>query len=123
MPLKIENATKGQVIRRESILISDTEQSGFKLHPAFITAEGEELDYILLPAYEGAVVEDKLCSVAGVQPTTSITIDAAEDYANARGNGWHIMNMKAISANQMLEMVEFGTLNGQTALEAGISNL
>ena len=123
MPLKIENATKGQVIRRESILISDTEQSGFKLHPAFITTEGEELDYILLPAYEGAVVEDKLCSVAGVQPTTSITIDAAEDYANARGNGWHIMNMKAISANQMLEMVEFGTLNGQTALEAGISNL
>ena len=123
MPLKIENATKGQVIRRESILISDTEQSGFKLHPAFITAEGEELDYILLPAYEGAVVEDKLCSVAGVQPTTSITIDAAEDYANARGNGWHIMNMKAISANQMLEMVEFGMLNGQTALEAGISNL
>ena len=123
IPLKVENATKGQVIRRESVLISDTEQSGFKLHPAFITAEGEELDYILLPAYEGAVVEDKLCSVAGVQPTTSITIDAAEDYANARGNGWHIMNMKAISANQMLEMVEFGMLNGQTALEAGISNL
>ena len=123
IPLKVENATKGQVIRRESVLISDTEQSGFKLHPAFITTEGEELDYILLPAYEGAVVEDKLCSVAGVQPTTSITIDAAEDYANARGNGWHIMNMKAISANQMLEMIEFGMLNGQTALEAGVSNL
>ena len=38
-----------------------------------------------------------------------------------RGNGWHIMNMQAVSANQMLQMVEFGYVNGQNALESGIT--
>ena len=39
------------------------------------------------------------------------------------GDGWHITNMAAESANQMLQMVEFGQMNGQLALEAGIVNL
>lgn len=122
-PLKLENTQKGQAIRRESILISATEQSGFKLHPLFDAGKGESYDYVLLPAYEGAVLSDRLYSIAGQQPTTNITIEAAENYAKARGTGWHIMNMQAISANQMLEMIEFGSLNGQTSLEDGISNL
>lgn len=122
-PLKLENTQKGQAIRRESILISATEQSGFKLHPLFDAGNGESYDYVLLPAYEGAVLSDRLYSIAGQQPTTNITIEAAENYAKARGTGWHIMNMQAISANQMLEMIEFGSLNGQTSLEDGVSNL
>lgn len=123
LPLKLENTQKGQAIRRESILISATEQSGFKLHPLFDAGNGEAYDYVLLPAYEGAVLSDRLYSIAGQQPTTNITIETAENYAKARGTGWHIMNMQAISANQMLEMIEFGSLNGQTSLEDGVSNL
>ena len=52
-----------------------------------------------------------------------MTITQAESYAAARGTGWHIMNMAAQSANQMLEIVEFGTMNGQSAIGSGISNL
>ena len=122
-PLKVDNAVKGQIIRRESILISAVEQSGFKLHPLFDTGDGASYDYVLLPAYEGTVISNKLYSIAGFQPSTNITIEAAENYANVRGDGWHIMNMQAISANQMLEMIEFGSMNGQTSLEDGISNL
>ena len=50
-------------------------------------------------------------------------ITNAETYARARGTGWHIMNIAAVSANQMLEIVEFGQMNGQEALEAGVSSL
>lgn len=122
-PLKVDNAAKGQIIRRESILISAVEQSGFKLHPLFDAGDGASYDYVLLPAYEGTVISNKLYSIAGFQPSTNITIETAESYANVRGDGWHIMNMQAISANQMLEMIEFGSMNGQTSLEDGISNL
>ena len=76
---------------------------------------------MLLPAFDAGLVNSKLTSIAGVKPVNNITISAAEDYANARGQGWHIMNMAAESANQMLEMVEFGTMNGQSAIEQGIS--
>lgn len=123
IPLKTENAIKGQIIRRESIIISAIKQSGLKVHPLFETSDGEELDYVLLPAYEGSIQDTKLCSVAGVQPASNMTIAEAEYYAAARGTGWHIMNMQAISANQMLAIIEFGTMNGQEALESGISNL
>ena len=112
-----DELTKGKVIRHEALIISATEQPGFKLAPAF---EGG-LEYILLPAYDAAVVDNKLTSIAGVKPKNYITRDAAEAAANARGTGWHIMTMAAESANQMLEMVEFGTMNGQAAIEEGIT--
>ena len=112
-----DELTKGKVIRHEALIISATEQPGFKLAPVF---EGD-LEYILLPAYDAAIIDDKLTSIAGVKPKNYITRDAAEAAANARGAGWHIMTMAAESANQMLEMVEFGTMNGQAAIEEGIT--
>ena len=112
-----DELTKGKVIRHEALIISATEQPGFKLAPIF----NGDLDYILLPAYDAAVIDDKLTSIAGVKPKNYITRDEAEVAANARGTGWHIMTMAAESANQMLEMVEFGTMNGQAAIEEGIT--
>ena len=122
IPMTLDTLTFGAAIRRESILISAVKQSGFKLHPIFKNGN-EELDYVLLPAYEGTLVNNKLSSIAGSQPITNITIIQAEQYATNRGEGWHITNMAAESANQMLEIVEFGTMNGQEALEDGVSNL
>lgn len=122
-PLVLEELTRGKAIRRESLIISSTNQSGFKLHPLFDLGNGEELDYVLLPAYDGTIVNDKMASIAGAKPVASINITAAEEYATARGTGWHIMNMAAESAQQMLEIVEFGSMNGQTSLEPGICNL
>lgn len=123
IPLRTEALTKGQVIRSESIILSARKQGGFKLHPIFDDGNGGELEYVLFSAYDGTLQNEKLSSVAGLQPATDMTIAQAEAYATARGNGWHIINMAAESANQMLQIVEYGTMNGQTALEAGISNL
>jgi len=64
--LKVSTATKGQIIRHESIMISPDKQSGFKLHPIFDAGNGEEYDYVLFSAYEGSIRADKLASVAGV---------------------------------------------------------
>ena len=123
IPLKTDNASKGRIIRRESIILSSTKQSGFKLHPIFDAGNGEEYDYVLISAYEGSLISNRLASVAGEQPAGNINIGDAENYARARGTGWHVMNMAAHSAMQLLEIVEFGTMNGQTALESGVSNL
>lgn len=123
IPLKVDIAAQGSIVRHESIIVSAEKQAGLKVHPLFDAGNGEEYDYVLLPAYEGSITNNKLQSIAGVKPASNISIADAEVSAQARGTGWHIMNMQAISANQMLEIVEFGTMNGQTALEAGISNL
>ena len=118
VPHLVEDLTKGKVIRHESLMLTAIPQVGFKLAPIFTG----DLDYILLPAYDGSLINDKLSSIAGVTPLNNITIEQAEAYATARGTGWHIMNLAAESANQMLEIVEFGMMNGQTALEAGITS-
>ena len=117
-PYALEDATKGKIIRHESLMISAIDQAGFKLAPVF----SNDLDYVLLPAYDGAVIDNKLASIAGATPINNLTIAQAEAYATARGEGWHIMTLPAESANQMLEIIEFGMMNGQTALESGITS-
>jgi len=125
-------------------MISYTAQSGFKVHPLFENENNEEIDYVLFGAYEGGVQyassgeyasvspvnvtfdADKMSSVAGSKPITGaskLTLQNAEQLAVNRGAGWHIFNMKAQSANQMLALVEFGTMNGQSSLGKGICNL
>lgn len=120
---RVPTLINGKTIYSESLILSSRKQANFKLHPIFSDGNGGELDYVLFSAYDGTLVDNKLSSVAGLQPATSITIEEAETYARARGTGWHIISMAAESANQMLQIVEYGTMNGQSALEAGISNL
>ena len=112
-----DDLSKGKAVRHETLIISATEQIGFKLAPIF---KGD-LDCVLLPAFDGGLVDSKLTSIAGVTPVNNLTVSTAEGYANARGEGWHIMNMAAESANQMLEIVEFGSMNGQASIEEGIT--
>ena len=116
-PHLAEELVNGQIIRHESLIISATEQPGFKLAPIF---KGD-LDYVLLPAYDGSLMNNKLASIAGATPLNNVTVAQAEAYARARGDGWHIMTLAAEATNQMLEIVEFGMMNGQTALEQGIT--
>ena len=123
VPVTTENATRGKIVRKEMIALSPVAQVGFKLAPIFKNADGEELDYVLLSAYEGSIVNDKMTSIANSKPVANKTIVELETAATARGQGWHIYNMAATSADQMLEMVEFGQMNGQNAIEAGISSI
>ena len=124
--LKTGFVSSGEVIRKESLIISPTAQTGFKLHPLFRDVEGNELDYVLLSAYEGCAQignnydlydnsnvnfsTDKLASIAGAKPITGVnkqlTIASSEQLAKNRGIGWHITNMAVESAQQMLQMIE-----------------
>ena len=145
IPLKTEDTRTGKVIRKEQLLVSGVEHPGFKLHPLFKGENDSVLEYVLLSAYQGCAYDvstqsyllndeasvnfetDKLSSVAGAKPISgekhSFTIDEAERLANNRGDGWHIMNMAAHSADQMLMISEFGMFNGQIAIESGITDL
>ena len=136
--------SRGTIINKESIILSTEPRAGFKLHPLFQSGN-EELDYVLLPAYEGSVydvskneylltnnsgvsfTEDKLSSIAGAKPlnglNNTMNPERMKQLAVNRGEGWHLTTFEAESALQMLEIVEFGTMNGQTALEKGIVNI
>ena len=136
---KSVNNTVGKIVRKETLLISETAQTGFKLHPRFKSTSGETLEYILLPAYEGSTYDvsissfnrndsgdidynnDYLVSCANSKPTTNITISDAETLARNKGANWHINDMGVESINQMLFMVEYAAMNGQNAIGAGIS--
>jgi len=142
VPAIVENDT---IIRKEIIAISCSPQTGFTLHPLFINDNGQEVDYVLLPAYEGCAYltstgqydladsntvnfdTDKLSSIAGAKPISgvnkSLTLENARKLAHNRGTNWKVTDLKFESAMQMLEAIEFGMLNGQSALEEGICSI
>lgn len=138
--MQTENGVK---ITKEMLLLSSEAIKGFKLHPLFKTSDGATTEYALLSAYEGCVrttngydtndsqainpETDVLCSRPNVLPVSglskNLTVLTAEKMAANIGSGWHITNIAAESAMQMLQIVEYATLNGQLALESGITNL
>lgn len=145
-PITMTKLAQGNAVKRETIIISAQKKAGFKLHPLFINEDGEVIDYVLLPAYQGSIYDnststynttssltidfanDKLSSIAAAKPIAGsdmnqLTVEKAEQLAKNRGAGWHITNMAVESANQMLSMIEFGHPNLQSALEAGIVNI
>lgn len=114
----------GVNIRKGRWSISDTPDTGFKLHPAFLAADGvTELDYFLYGAFD-AVGQDsngtystsynttayKLGSVGGntYAPTNSLTRATARTMATNRGAGWYQAGVKQTMALQMLFAVEYG---------------
>ena len=145
-PLKTEDNADGlgKHIRKANYYVCAKKEYGFKLHPLFIGADGEEFDYVLLSAYEGSYYDsvnekyftdgvdtdstinsgDLLCSVANQKPisgaTKKMTKANLETVANNRGTGWHLTTIKAEMANQLLMMIELGTLNTQTAIGMGV---
>ena len=141
-PIQIENTSNGAIIRQEIIKISSVQKEGFKIHPLFVNQNNEILDYVLLSAYEGSIESDleasyldkaysnilqqKLSSVSGAKPITGVsnnlTLMDYQTLANNRGTGWHITNIQALSAEQMLTMVEYGTPQVQSTLSKGVSN-
>ena len=135
----------GNKILKEIIAISSTKQAGLSLFPLFYDANGNELEYALLPAYEGCayrtssgtyvlddaqtvnLTNDKLSSIAGAKPISgesqAFTVSAATKMASNRGQGWQITNLPFEALNQILMSIEFGTLNVQSAFYRGIVDL
>lgn len=149
-PLRLEKNSVsglGYHIRKANYYVTDKPQTGFKIHPVFIDGNGNEVDYVLFSAFEGSMYDvsvsayvndgtntdttigkgDLLCSVSGVKPISGLkkplTKTNAETMALNRGSGWHLETIKATMANTLLMMIEFGTLNSQTALGDGVVSI
>lgn len=135
----------GIKIDKEHLYLSDNEEEDFKLHPAFIDKQGNELKYILLPAFESSVyrkatnsfekndtqdidlTNDCLVSIINSKPTSgkaqSLTSNITEKMAENNGEGWTITNLEFESLNQMLMMIEFGSPNIQELFNIGLTKM
>ena len=150
VPLKLEKNTDsgiGYHLRKANYYVSSKPKTGFKLHPAFYDANGNEVGYILYSAYEGSMYDvsaeeyvndgtntdtaieagDLLCSVSGKKPISGLKKPLnkvnLETMAQNRGAGWHLETIEAISANQILMMVELGMMNSQTGIGKGVVSI
>ena len=135
----------GYHLRKANYYISETQRAGFKLHPAFYDKNGNEVNYILMSAYEGCIYDtsanaylkndeqvmdaskDKFSSIAGARPATGVSQNLTrpniEQMAKNRGEGWHSFGIKTASMEQLLMIVEMGMMNLQTAIGQGVVNL
>lgn len=135
----------GYHLRKANYYISETQRAGFKLHPAFYDKNGNEVDYILMSAYEGCIYDtsanaylkndeqvmdaskDKFSSIARARPATGVSQNLTrpniEQMAKNRGEGWHSLGIKTASMEQLLMIVEMEMMNLQTAIGQGIVSL
>lgn len=147
VPLVLEpiSGSIGYHLRKANYYVSTKPKDGFKLHPAFYDENGAEIDHIFLSAFEGSVFDvsanayllhdeqvadfsnDLFCSIAGVKPASglsqNLTRPNIEAMAKKRGSGWHGDTIKAESANQLLMIIEMGTMSLQTAIGQGIVSI
>lgn len=135
----------GYHLRKANYYVSEKPRAGFRLHPAFYDASGNEIDYFLTSAYEGSIYdasvsayllndeqvmntgEDKFSSIAGARPASGSSQDLTrpniEAMAQNRGTNWHGDMIKQVSAEQMLIIIEMGMMNLQTAIAQGVVTL
>lgn len=151
VPLKLEKNSDsgiGYHLRKANYYVSSKPKTGFKLHPAFYDENGNAINYILFSADEGSMFDvsagayvndnvdesityedgDLLCSVAGKKSISGLrkglgTKSNLEQMAQNRGSGWHLETIKATSANQLLMIIELGTMNSQTGIGQGIVSI
>lgn len=135
----------GYHLRKANYYVSERQRAGFKLHPAFYDKNGNEVDYILMSAYEGCIYDtsanaymlndeqvmdaskDKFSSIAGARPATGVSQNMTrpniEQMAKNRGEGWNSFGIKTASMEQLLMIVEMGMMNLQTAIGQGVVNI
>ena len=99
----------------EHIQIADKPKTGFAVHPLF-KHSGVESNFAYVGAYKTS--GDKK-SVSGATPTVSQTRATMRTNAKSKGTGWSLIDVSAVSAIQMLMLVEFATNNMQTAIGRG----
>lgn len=141
----IQETGYGYHLRKANYYVSETQRAGFKLHPAFYDKNGNEVDYILMSAYEGCIYDtsanaylkndeqvmdaskDKFSSIAGARPASGVSQNLTrpniEQMAKNRGEGWHSFGIKTASMEQLLMIVEMGMMNLQIAIGQGVVNL
>ena len=127
--------------------ISPMPLAGMKLHPWFYDVNGLPLKKRYFSAFEGSIFDvsagaylladeqiadftastgDKLCSIAGAKPcsglTQDLTLPKSRILATNRGAGWQQQYFNAVSAIQMLLIVEYASLKTQSVIGQGVVN-
>lgn len=59
-------------------------------HPAFIV-NGTEVPEIYISKFQNVVMDGRAYSLPGMDPATTMGLDAAISYCSAKGEGWHLM--------------------------------
>jgi hypothetical protein len=136
----------GYHIRKGWWFVSPHKHIGFKTHPLFFDTNGQEIDKAYISAYEGSIYDvsesaylqndeqiadftvttcDKLSSIAGVYPcsglTQNLTLPNARIIAQNRGTGWQQLTIKAVSAIQLLFIIEYACFDTQSIFGYGIT--
>lgn len=144
IPISTTITANGIKINKEQIYLSDTKYAGFELHPIFKDKNGNEVKYILLPAYESGTLRangefvkddrqditfsvDKLVSIVNTKPisgyTQDFTYEAAQQMAENNGEGWQLTDLRFESLHQMLMSIEYGSMNLQNTFDLGLSRV
>ena len=132
----------GYHLRCCNYYISQEKLPGFKTHPAFFDVHENEIDYILESAFDGSIYDesakayltrdeqiadfevDKLSSIANVKPASGLSQDLSltnsELLSKNRGEGWHVSHIKIESADQLLMLIEYGTMELQSVIGEGV---
>ena len=114
---KYEYQTQGGgVVHSHSISL--TPEVGYTVHDAFVRG-GVELPNRYYPAYLGYSSGGKLWSISGVYPTVSQTRAQFRTLARANGAGWEQIDFLLYEAITLLMIIEYGTMNIQSALGQG----
>jgi hypothetical protein len=117
------------------ILLSHLPLDGFALHPVFTG-----LSAVYLGVYEGSVYNSKLCSIAkdpadGTSPVwpvttrtgdwghASLTTEATDTLAEARGSGWQQADFMTRHYERLLMLVAFAGWNFQSMVGNGRTTL
>lgn len=131
------------ITRKVRYYVSGHPKSGFKVHPAFIK-DGKELDKIYVSAFEASIYDasaskyitddmlaadtaaDKLSSISGVKPVsgnkTNLTRSGARLLAHNRGTGWEQSTVQAVTATELLFLIEYASFNTQSNIGSGNVN-
>ena len=109
------NTTVG-VVHEHSISLIPLD--GYIVHDAFVRG-GVEMANRYYPAYLGYSTGSKLLSRSGVYPTVGQTRAQFRTLARANGTGWEQIDFLLYEAITLLMVIEYGTMNIQSALGQG----
>ena len=134
-PLKLD----GMQLLKANYYVLPMQTTGFKLHPAFINENGDEVDYYYIGAYEASLYDasegdydltaaatadynvDCYGSIANALPIVSFTRSNGTKLAKNNGSGWYSLPFAVASAEQLLMTIELAG-NFQTVLGAGVTS-
>ena len=141
VPLKTETVGGRVLLRKARYYVSDTEKTGFKLHPAF-KMNGATLDKVYVSAYEATSYDvsasayitndaqtvdfanDKIASIAGAKPMSGLSQSGAtragfRAIAAKRGTGWSQSLVQTVTMSELLMLIEYASFNMQAEIGRG----